>query len=102
MCSAICSATTVPRKAKTLLLIIGCRITAAWSGSNTASTQQLRGRAGAQSVLVNNLGYRQTENIWSPAEPGHNVVLTIDLDLQQAAEDRSWRTRARTRGRRSS
>ena len=26
--------------------------------------------AGAKSVLVNNVGYRQTENIWSPAEPG--------------------------------
>jgi penicillin-binding protein 2 len=35
---------------------------------------------------VNNAGYRQTENVWSPAEPGSNVVLTIDLRLQQAAE----------------
>ena len=26
------------------------------------------------------------ENVWSPAEPGQNVVLTIDLDIQQAAE----------------
>lgn len=47
---------------------------------------QLRGRAGAKSVLVNNLGYRQTENVWSAAEPGHNVVLTLDLQIQQAAE----------------
>jgi penicillin-binding protein 2 len=47
---------------------------------------QLRGQAGAESVLVNNLGYRQSENIWSRPEPGHNVVLTIDLDIQQAAE----------------
>jgi penicillin-binding protein 2 len=46
----------------------------------------LRGLAGAKSVLVNNAGYRQTENIWSPAEPGSNVVLTIDLGIQQAAE----------------
>ena len=46
----------------------------------------LRGRAGAEAVLVNNLGYRQTENVWSLPEPGHNVVLTIDLDIQQAAE----------------
>jgi len=36
---------------------------------------------------VNNLGYRQTENVWSQAEPGDNVVLTIDLDVQQAAEN---------------
>ena len=48
--------------------------------------KELRGTAGAKSVLVNNLGYRQTENIWSPAEPGHNVVLTIDLKIQQVAE----------------
>jgi len=49
--------------------------------------QQLRGRAGAESVLVNNLGYRQSENIIDPPEPGHNVVLTIDLDLQRAAAE---------------
>jgi penicillin-binding protein 2 len=47
---------------------------------------QLRGRAGAESVLVNNLGYRQSENMWSQPEPGQNLVLTIDLDLQRAAE----------------
>ncbi len=46
--------------------------------------KQLRGTAGAKSVLVNNMGYRQTENIWSPASPGQNVVLTIDLHIQQA------------------
>lgn len=48
--------------------------------------KDLRGTAGAKSVLVNNAGYRQTENVWSPAEPGQNVVLTLDLRLQQAAE----------------
>ena len=47
---------------------------------------QLRGRAGGESVLVNNLGYRQSENIWSQPAPGHNLVLTIDLDLQTVAE----------------
>jgi len=46
----------------------------------------LRGRAGAEAVLVNNLGYRQTVNAWSQPEPGHNVALTIDLDIQRAAE----------------
>jgi penicillin-binding protein 2 len=46
----------------------------------------LRGRAGAKSVLVNNLGYRQTETIWTPAEPGHNVVLSLDVNLQKVAE----------------
>jgi penicillin-binding protein 2 len=48
--------------------------------------KELRGMAGAKSVLVNNAGYRQTENIWSPVEPGANAVLTIDLAIQQAAE----------------
>lgn len=48
---------------------------------------ELRGRAGAESVLVNNLGYRQSENVWSQPEPGQNVVLTVDLDLQRAAEE---------------
>jgi penicillin-binding protein 2 len=47
---------------------------------------QLRGHAGTVAVLVNNLGYRQTENVGSQAEPGDNVVLTLDLDIQQAAE----------------
>lgn len=46
----------------------------------------LRGMAGAKSVLVNNEGYSQTENVWIPAEPGSNIVLTIDLRLQQATE----------------
>ncbi|MFO1488932.1 MAG: penicillin-binding transpeptidase domain-containing protein [Verrucomicrobiota bacterium] len=47
---------------------------------------QLHGRAGQKSVLVNNLGFRQSENIESPMEPGSNVVLTIDVAIQQAAE----------------
>ena len=55
-------------------------------GIEAGFDSQLRGRAGAKSVLVNNLGYRQNETIWSPAEPGQRVVLTLDLKLQQAAE----------------
>src|SRR5262249_5369215 len=47
---------------------------------------QLRGRAGGKSVVVNSVGYRQTESIILPAMPGSNVVLTIDLAIQQAAE----------------
>ncbi|HEU6447246.1 MAG TPA: penicillin-binding transpeptidase domain-containing protein [Verrucomicrobiae bacterium] len=46
----------------------------------------LHGHAGVESVLVNNLGYRQTANVWSAPEPGENVVLTLDLDVQRAAE----------------
>lgn len=47
---------------------------------------ELRGKAGVKSVLVNSLGYRQSENVWMGAEPGKNVVLTIDAAIQQAAE----------------
>jgi penicillin-binding protein 2 len=47
---------------------------------------ELRGKAGVKSVLVNSLGYRQSENIWMPSEPGKNVVLTIDAEIQRAAE----------------
>src|SRR6185295_1887591 len=46
----------------------------------------LAGRAGTKSVVVNNRGYRQTESITSPAEAGHNVVLTLDLKIQRKAE----------------
>jgi penicillin-binding protein 2 len=48
--------------------------------------RQLRGRAGGKSVLVNNLGYRQNENVWAAAEPGQTVVLTLDVRIQQEAE----------------
>jgi penicillin-binding protein 2 len=48
--------------------------------------EYLRGKAGVKSVLVNSLGYRQSEQIWTPAEPGKNVVLTIDVKIQQEAE----------------
>lgn len=53
---------------------------------------ELRGRAGGKSVLVNNLGYRQSEEILDPTEPGRNVVLTLDLGIQREAE-RSLRSR---------
>lgn len=48
--------------------------------------EYLRGRAGVKSVLVNNLGYRQSETEWAPSEPGNNVHLTIDVGLQRVAE----------------
>ncbi len=48
----------------------------------------LRGHAGEESVLVNSQGYRQPNpaTVLNP-EPGNNVVLTIDLDIQRAAEE---------------
>jgi penicillin-binding protein 2 len=56
---------------------------------------ELRGRAGVESLVVNSLGYsvtnamayQQFENVLSQPEAGRNVVLTIDLDLQRAAEE---------------
>ncbi|HEY1717132.1 MAG TPA: penicillin-binding transpeptidase domain-containing protein [Verrucomicrobiae bacterium] len=48
---------------------------------------ELRGQAGEESVLVNSIGYRQSETVDIEPEPGHNVVLTIDLDIQRAAEN---------------
>ena len=56
------------------------------SGIEERYNDWLRGSAGTESVLVNNLGYRQSETIWNQPEPGHSVVLTLDLDIQRAAE----------------
>ncbi|MFM1768092.1 MAG: Beta-lactamase [Verrucomicrobiota bacterium] len=58
----------------------------------------LRGRAGVKSVLVNSLGYRQSETIWTPADPGRNVVLTLDADIQRATEQALQSTLANVRG----
>jgi penicillin-binding protein 2 len=46
----------------------------------------LRGRAGEESVLVNSMGYRESKTIQAEPEPGQNVTLTLDLDIQRAAE----------------
>jgi penicillin-binding protein 2 len=48
--------------------------------------RDLRGRADMKSVLVNNLGYRQSEITWTTEQPGRNVYLTIDLPVQMATE----------------
>ena len=60
--------------------------------------EELRGEAGAKGILVNNIGYRISEETWLPAEPGKNVVLTIDLDLQKAAENALMGNDPDTRG----
>jgi len=44
----------------------------------------LRGQPGTRSVLVNNLGYRQSDSILIPPQAGSNVVLTLDLNIQEA------------------
>jgi penicillin-binding protein 2 len=37
-------------------------------------------------VLINNLNYRQHEEVEIPNEPGNDIYLTIDMALQKAAE----------------
>src|SRR5438552_406904 len=55
-------------------------------GIEAAFDKELRGRAGLKSVLVNSMAYRQREDTIVEPEAGKNVVLTIDLAIQQAAE----------------
>ncbi|HVV00684.1 MAG TPA: penicillin-binding transpeptidase domain-containing protein [Verrucomicrobiae bacterium] len=55
-------------------------------GIEAGYDKELRGKAGVKSVVINSMGYSQTENVWEPAEAGDDVVLTIDLPLQQKAE----------------
>jgi penicillin-binding protein 2 len=56
-------------------------------GIEAGFDSQLRGQAGEESLVINSRGYRQSENILDQPEPGHNVVLTVDLDIQRAAEN---------------
>jgi penicillin-binding protein 2 len=48
--------------------------------------EELRGKAGIKAILVNNIGYRQSEETWIEPSPGKNLVLTLDLEIQKAAE----------------
>jgi penicillin-binding protein 2 len=56
------------------------------SGLEYIYDDKLRGQPGDNSVLINNLNYRQREEIASPDLPGNDIYLTIDFKLQQAAE----------------
>jgi penicillin-binding protein 2 len=55
-------------------------------GLEAAFDSALRGVAGGKSILVNSAGYRVGETILSPPVAGQNIVTTLDLGLQQAAE----------------
>jgi penicillin-binding protein 2 len=55
-------------------------------GLELAFDSYLRGQAGVKLVQVNSMNYRESEEILVTAEPGQNVVLTLDLDIQKAAE----------------
>lgn len=57
-------------------------------GLERAYDRELRGAAGAKSILVNSAGYRHREGVQTLAEPqpGMTLVTTLDLELQQAVE----------------
>ena len=46
----------------------------------------LRGVAGGKSIRVNNISYRTSEDIWAWPESGHDIALSIDREIQLAAE----------------
>lgn len=56
------------------------------TGIEGAFDEKLRGQAGEKRVLINNMNYRQSEEIAAPSEPGEDITLTIDSQIQQAAE----------------
>ncbi len=56
------------------------------TGLEGGLNQELRGAPGAKAILVNNVGYRQSEETWQDSIPGKNVLLTLDLEIQKAAE----------------
>jgi len=58
----------------------------------------LQGQPGAKAILVNNVGYRQSEQTWLASAPGKNIILTLDLDIQKAAERALAASGSQTRG----
>ena len=55
------------------------------SGLEAMFDSDLRGTGGAKRVLINNMNYRQREEL-DPTKPGRDVYLTINLAIQNAAE----------------
>jgi len=57
-------------------------------GLERAYDQELRGLAGAKSIMVNSLGYRHQQGEHELAEPqvGMNLLTTLDLELQKTVE----------------
>lgn len=57
-------------------------------GLEAAYDRELRGQAGARSILVNSAGYRHRggQELNVAAQAGLNLVTTLDLELQRAAE----------------
>src|ERR1700738_449775 len=57
------------------------------SGVELEYNQVLMGKNGSRQVLVNSKGKEVGELDQKPAIPGHNLKLTLDIDLQIAAEE---------------
>lgn len=55
------------------------------TGLEEIFNETLQGTAGVKSILVNNIGYRQREDLWSEPKPGRNIELTIDSKVQSSA-----------------
>lgn len=55
-------------------------------GIEQAYDRELRGRSGERVVVVDSRGRLLSEAVGEPAEPGRNLTLTLDLELQQEAE----------------
>ena len=58
----------------------------------------LRGEAGAKTIRVNNISYRTSEEVWEWPESGYNIVLSLDRDIQLAAEAALQANGPETRG----
>jgi penicillin-binding protein 2 len=58
----------------------------------------LRGNAGAKTIRVNNISYRTSEEVWEWPESGYDMVLSLDRDIQLAAEAALQANGQETRG----
>ncbi len=56
------------------------------AGLEAAFDASLRGISGTKSILVNSDGYRVGETVTAEPVPGQNLVTTLDIDVQKAAE----------------
>ena len=58
----------------------------------------LRGEAGAKAIRVNNISYRTSEDVWVWPESGRDIELSINRDIQLAAEEALKSNGPETRG----
>lgn len=55
-------------------------------GIESAYDDELRGKPGTKWIVINNMRYRQREDHTEPSDPGDNIFLTIDANIQRAVE----------------